>query len=68
MKRTFKIPVSWQVEGYVEVEAESIEEALELVIKKENSDNPYDLPDNGDYLENSFVIEKDLDAIECYNA
>ena len=55
--KTYKIPVTWREYGYVTVEAESKEEAIELA-------HDADLPsDTSEYLEGSFEI--DYDAIKC---
>ena len=47
--KTYKIPVVWQMYGYVEVEAESMVEATLVAM-----DAP--LPDNGDYVDGSFEV------------
>ena len=49
--KTYKIPVVWQMYGYVEVEAESMSEAVNKAY-----DAP--LPDNGEYLETSFEVDE----------
>ena len=55
--KTYKIPVTWREYGYVMIEAESKEAAIELA-------HDADLPsDNSEYLEDSFEI--DYDAITC---
>ena len=51
MKKTFKIPVSWEMYGYVNVEAESLDEAIKIV---ENDSN---LPD-GEYIGGSFEVDE----------
>jgi hypothetical protein len=57
--KTYKVPVVWQMYGYVEVEAESLSKAI---------DKAYDapLPDNGDYVEGSFDVDEAaiVDVIE----
>ena len=49
--KTYKIPVVWQMYGYVEVEADSMSEATLVAM-----DAP--LPDNGDYVEGSFEVDE----------
>jgi hypothetical protein len=49
--KTYKIPVVWQMYGYVEVEADSMVEATLVAM-----DAP--LPDNGDYVEGSFEVDE----------
>ena len=53
--KTYKIPVSWLMYGYISVTAESIEDAIDY------ADNESKLPE-GSYVEASFEI--DHDAIE----
>ena len=61
--KTYKIPVVWQMYGYVEVEAESMVEAVDKV-QNGNGDMP--LPDTADYVEGSFEVDHDgiVDEIE----
>jgi hypothetical protein len=49
--KTYKIPVVWQMHGYVEVEAESMSEAVNNAM-----DAP--LPEDGSYIEGSFEVDK----------
>lgn len=65
--KIYKIPVTWEVYGFVEVEAETAQEALKLANEKEASDNSFDLPTDSDYVENSFAIEQDLHIIKIHN-
>ena len=48
--KTYKIGVVWQMYGYVEVEAESLAEAIH-----EAQDAP--LPEDGSYVEGSFEVD-----------
>ena len=49
-----RIAVTWQMCGYIDVEAESIKEAMDNV--NNNPDN-YPLPsDGGDYVDGSFEL------------
>lgn len=56
MKKTFKIPVTWEVCGFVNVSAETIEDAIKDF--KENIDE-YELPDYPDYVDGSFALSTD---------
>lgn len=62
--KTFKIPVTWEEYGYVEIEANSIEEALEYANK--NIDE-LPLPDDNHYVDGSYVIEQDIEVIKLLN-
>ena len=62
MMKTWKIPVSWELSGIQEVEAETLEEA----IKKFDSDNDdYGLPE-GDYVDGSYRRD-DFDVCRALN-
>lgn len=67
MKKTFKIPVSWQVCGEIEIEAETLEEAIEIFDKNEDEGFGYSLPTDNDYVEGSFERES-VDFIQEYNS
>jgi hypothetical protein len=49
--KTYKIPVVWQMHGYVEVEADSMSEAI-----NKSYDAP--LPEDGSYIEGSFEVDE----------
>ena len=51
--KTYKIPVSWSMYGEIEVQAENIEDAI-----LEAEDAP--LPDNGEYMSGSFMVDEDM--------
>ena len=53
-KMVYKVPVVWSMMGYVLVDAESGEEAMEYA--KEHKDD-FPLPTNGEYLEDSFEVD-----------
>lgn len=48
-----KIAVTWEMCGYIEVDAVSTEEAMQKV---KNDPDDYDLPKNGDYVDGSFHL------------
>ncbi len=54
-EKVLKIPVTWKMYGYVEVEGDSIEEALKNFRRDEDE---YDLPD-GEYVDGSFTLSDD---------
>ena len=54
--KTYKIGVVWQMYGYVEVEAESLAEAIH-----EADFAP--LPENGEYIEGSFEVDVEGSAL-----
>lgn len=59
-----KLPVTWEVCGLVEVEANSIEEAIEYF--NQNASD-IELPENPEYVDGSFVlIDDDPDYIKCF--
>lgn len=66
MSRTIKLPVTWSVCGIVEIEAASIEEAVER-FQAEIDHIP--LPNDGAiYVDGSFELSSsDPDFIKCYN-
>ena len=50
--KTYKIGLIWQMYGSVEVEANSLAEAIHIV---HSTDVP--LPENGEYIEGSFEVD-----------
>ena len=65
MKKKIKLPVTWEVCGFVEVEAKSIEEAIEIF---ERDIDHIPLPENCEYVDGSFSLTDDEpDFIACYN-
>jgi hypothetical protein len=55
--KTYKIPVTWEVYSHIEVEAKSLDEAIQIFDNKENSDENYELPTNPEYVDDSFKRE-----------
>lgn len=55
-KKIFKLPVEWAVFGTIEIEAESLEDALKIFCKTENE---IELPTERDYIEDSFKLSTD---------
>lgn len=57
-----KIAVSWEMCGFIEVEENTLEEAMENF--KQNPDK-YELPRDGEYVDGSFSLSTDdVDAME----
>ena len=50
--KKYRIPVIWEVMGYVEVKAVNIDEANELAMEAP-------LPEDSDYIEGSFNVDYD---------
>lgn len=53
MKKTWKIPVTWEVCGEVDIEANSLEEAVEI-FKEKMDEVP--LPSESYYIDGSFRL------------
>ena len=53
----FKIPCSWEVYGYAHIEAESLEDAIEIA---EDDMFPLSEVDDANYVEGSFCVDKDI--------
>ena len=62
--KTFKFGVSWEMYGYIEVEAETLEEAIRIA---QETEDEMALPTDGDYVDDSFVIDYDIDVLEWLN-
>ena len=60
--KTYKIGVVWQMYGYVEVEANSLVEAIHIVHSR---DMP--LPMDGEYIEGSFEVDVEGSALNEEN-
>lgn len=59
--RRWKIPVIWEMYGTVYVEADTLEEAMDMAYDSE-------IPDDGEYLDGSFEVESDVDLVrKWYN-
>lgn len=64
MKKTFKIPVSWEASGFVKIEAETLEQAIEIfdIIEDE-----IPLPLEEEYIDGSFKRSEDEEFIAMCN-
>jgi len=50
-KKLYRIPVSWEMMGYIEKEAESLQDAIDYCYSNECK-----LPE-GDYIDDSFIVD-----------
>lgn len=57
--KTYKIPVVWQMMGTVEVQAESLDDAVDKVL-----DTDVPLPEDGEYIEASFEVDESVYSTE----
>ena len=65
--KTWKIPVVWQMMGYIEVEAGTLAEAIKIA---KDDNNSVLLPHNGEYLDESWEVDMEDDEEflrESYN-
>lgn len=62
--KTWNIPVSWEVVGMVEIQAPTLEKAIEIARTDDSIELPY-----GEYVDGSFDVTVDDDELirECYN-
>lgn len=58
VKKIFKVPVTWEMYGVIEVEAESPEEAIEIV-RTDKED--ISLPGESHYVDDSFRLSSDCE-------
>jgi hypothetical protein len=62
--KTFKIPVTWEVYSTIDVEAETLEEAVAIFDEEEEV---YPLPTDPEYIDGSFHRDPDVEEIRNYN-
>lgn len=64
--KTWKIPVCWSMMATIEIEADTLEEAIEIA-KDDEGNIP--IPYNGDYLDGSWEVDsEDVDYLRaCFN-
>ena len=62
--KIWNIPVSWEVVGMVEIQAPTLEKAIEIA----RTDDSIELP-SGEYVDGAFDVTVDDDELirECYN-
>lgn len=63
--KTFEIPVSWEASGFVKIEANSLEEAIEIFDEKEDE---ISLPLDSEYIDGSFKRSEDEEFIAMCNS
>ena len=61
--KTYKIPCSWKMSGLLRVNAHSLEEAIEMAKKEQDT---CCLPD-GDYIDSSFELNLEHNILEILN-
>ena len=57
--KKYKIPVSWQMYGYMDIRAEDWDEAIAIA-----EDDATSLPSNADYVDGSFEVDHDVIEFE----
>ena len=64
--KTWKVPVCWGMMATIEIEADTLEEAIEIAKDEEGS---IPIPDNGSYLDGSWEVDsEDIDYLrKCFN-
>lgn len=65
--KTFKIPVTWEVYGTVEIQAETAEKALYIAKEIEHQGEGLPLPTESEYVDGSFEINDDIDLVKMIN-
>ena len=55
-EKTFPIAVDWGMGGVVNIKAETIEEAIEVVER----DDSIPLPEDGEYIDGSFTVNRQM--------
>ena len=62
--KIWNIPVSWEVVGMVEIQAPTLEKAIEIARTDDSIELPY-----GEYVDGSFDVTVDDDELirACYN-
>jgi hypothetical protein len=61
--KTWKIPVTWEVYGTVNIEAESLDEAIQIF---DETEDEMSLPTDSEYIDASFKRE-DYETIKLNN-
>jgi len=61
----YKIPVEWSMCGMVEIEASSLEEAINIF---DETQDDIPLPDESDYIDGSFQrVDAEMEYYELFN-
>jgi len=65
--KTWKIPITWEASYFVEVEADTVEEAIKKALDYEEKEG-YSIPYNGgEFVDGSFKIETDEEIVGMNN-
>lgn len=68
MSKKYTIPVTWEMFGTIEVEADSLVEAIEMVKNDEDKNGKqFSLPRDQTYSEGSFLISDGCETKEIEN-
>lgn len=59
IKREWRIPLVWSMYGTLNIEAETKEKAIEVALGPD-----YPLPDNGVYLDDSIMVDGEVEMTE----
>jgi hypothetical protein len=62
--KTWKIPVTWEAYGIVEIEAETLDEAIKIF---DETEDEISLPTDSEYVDSSFRREQDEETIQLHN-
>ena len=66
-RKVWKLPVTWEMSGTIEVEGETAEEAIENFKKVDESAYNFDAPFNGSYVEGSISLLESIELIKSIN-
>lgn len=65
MKKTYKVPVTWEAYAIIEVEADSFEEAIEIA---QDDAGIIEIPDNSEYVDGSWRVNVNSpEELKFYN-
>ena len=64
--KTWRIPVTWSMCGFVSIDADTLEEAMDIA---RDDDNFLPLPSEADYIDGSWDLSHtDVEVVrQCYN-
>ncbi len=61
-KKTYRLPCSWEMYGYLVIEAENLQEAIDIADSPEQG-----LPEDGNYVDGSFKVDAEMIEAEYPN-
>ncbi len=65
--KTYKLPVSWECYGILEIEAESFDDFMDKVNEFRIDDDCLEIPTESYYVDASFEINEDDEVIKVIN-